>query len=227
METHLPMLSQSGPAAPARQGARREDRLAALFRGAGVPVRFRPGATVALHGSPVARVFRIESGTARCCTITEEGRRQIFRFVRPGEVIGLVESERWHFTAEAVDAVLARALPRDLLDRETARDEELRREVRGHIAADQERLERQLVSLSWLQAPERVLCFLRDFAASTPPRDGFLVLPMTRQDIGDHLGLSLETVSRAFGTLRRQGRIVTRGSERFRIVEDAEQSAAA
>jgi len=74
-------------------------------------------------------------------------------------------------------------------------------------------------------ATDRLLKFLKEFArrrAST----GFTVLTMTRRDIADHIGLTVETVSRAFGTLKRQGLVEMRGSDRFRFVNEAVSLAA-
>jgi CRP-like cAMP-binding protein len=66
------------------------------------------------------------------------------------------------------------------------------------------------------KAPERLLQFLHGFA-STRSSSGFIALPMCRRDIADHLGLSVETVSRAFSTLKRTGRISLSGAEKYKI----------
>lgn len=186
---------------------------------------FEAGSTILLHGAPASAVFRVVSGTVRCCTITESGRRHIFRFARAGDLIGLDEFDTWHFTAEAVDRVRLLAAPRETLERALLDDPALHGEMRALIARELAAREEQLVVVSAARAEERLLWFLAGFARR-PDADGFTTLPMTRQDIGDHLGLTLETVSRVFSGLKRKGAIAMRGTNGFRLREAACRSAA-
>ena len=78
--------------------------------------------------------------------------------------------------------------------------------------------EAHLFMMGILPSSERVFTFLSSFAEMRG-HDGFLVLPMCRRDIGDYLGLSMETVSRSFSALKECGRIELNGAEKFRIVE--------
>ncbi len=181
------------------------------------PVRHvRPGEIVFLHGESADAIYQVVSGTIRCCTISEDGWRQIFRFARTDEFLGLVDLETWHFTAEAVDHVVLRTAPRERVERALQTDRRLQIAVRRFVAAELETRERQLATIAYMSAAERLRSFLQDFAG-TRSSTGFIVLPMTRQDIGDHLGLTLETVSRAFGKLRSDGVIEMRGASRFRL----------
>ncbi len=166
----------------------------------------------------MTRAFRVESGWLRCCTVSEEGRRQIFRFVGIGEFIGLTDAETWHHTAEAVGDVTLSVLSQECLADAVARDAGLEREIRLLAAAEIHRLEQHMVVLAFTPAEERVLSFLTRISAAGTARDGFAGVPMTRNDIGDHLGLSLETVSRAFAALRRRGAIDMDGPNRVRLI---------
>ncbi len=79
--------------------------------------------------------------------------------------------------------------------------------------------------LAYLPAEERVRRFLTEFAARRAA-SGFTVLPMPRRDIADHIGLTVETVSRAFSALKRKGMIEMRGCDRFRMLTEETRIAA-
>lgn len=184
-----------------------------------VPLRHvQPGGIIALHGSKADTAYEVVSGTVRCCTISEDGLRQIFRFVRSGDFLGLVDMDVYRYTAEAVDHVIIRSVPRARFDAALLDDAKLQGAIRRFIAKEMAARERQLVMFAYKTATERLLSFLEAFASSRKA-EGFVALPMTRQDIGDHLGLTLETVSRAFGTLRRDGRIEMKGADRFNLTQ--------
>lgn len=183
------------------------------------PVRHvQPDGIIALHGSKADTVYEVVSGTVRCCTISEEGHRQIFRFVRSGDFLGLVDMDSWHYTAEAVDHVIIRSVPRARFDAALMNDAELQDAIRRFVAKELATREHQLVMFAYKTATERLLSFLEAFASSRKT-DGFVALPLTRRDIGDHLGLTLETVSRAFSALRKSGVIEMKGTGRFKMTQ--------
>lgn len=177
-----------------------------------------PGRVIFLAGERADRVYQVVSGTVRCCTISDDGRRQIFRFVRSGDFLGLADLDTWRYAAEAVDHVILRAIPRSCVETSIVEDPDVLRAVRGHLLKELETREQQLVSIAYVSSVDRLHRFLEDLSRDRRP-GSFVVLPMTRQDIGDHLGLTLETVSRAFSTLRARGVIEMKGFDRFRLRE--------
>ncbi|MEM8752472.1 MAG: helix-turn-helix domain-containing protein [Pseudomonadota bacterium] len=185
---------------------------------------YRPGQTIAADGDPIAEVYQVVAGSVRCCAFTADGRRRIFRFARAGEFVGLADVDRWRFTVEAVDAVILRVAKRGEVEAALDASPALRRTLRRHVVDVIATRERQLTVLAFEPAEKRLHWFLTEFAAKRKS-GGYLTLPMTRQEIGDYLGLSLETVSRSFGALRRAGLIEMNGSEKFRFV-DAPKAAA-
>lgn len=194
-----------------------DPHLLGLFQRHSFVKHFQPNSTLLLHGDRADTVYLTISGTVRCCTIDPEGRRQIFSFSRKDDMVGISDFDRWHFTAEAVDHVIVNALPRSVIEQEIATNIDLRQEIRTRIGDMLAQRERQLLLLSTTTGPDRLYRFLSDFAA-TRGTQGFVVLPMCRRDIGDHIGLSTEGVSRAFGRLKSNGVIELRSSDRFRIV---------
>lgn len=193
--------------------------LSSLFPSDEPVIHVQAGGIISLHGQPADRLFLVVSGTVRCCTITQDGRRQIFRFVRGGECLGFTDLDTWHFTAEAVDHVIVRSVSRQTVEAALKRDGRLLQALRAHVLEELATRERQLTALAFRSAEDRLAEFLRSFASPRRP-SGYTVLPMTRQDIGDHLGMTLESVSRNLGTLKRKGIIEMSGTEKYRMVED-------
>lgn len=205
------------PTARQNQSATQSDELHAFFKRNSFEQHFQPNSTVLLHGDPAEAIYFVVSGTVRCCTIVPDGRRQIFSFAKKGGFIGISDMDSWHFTAEAVDHVIVKSAPRIRLEQELAVNAQLRHEIRTHIRGLLEERERQLLTLSTTKGPERLYRFLEEFAASRPGT-GFVALPMCRRDIGDHIGLTTESVSRAFSHLKRNGLIDLKSCEKYRIV---------
>ncbi|WP_138934406.1 Crp/Fnr family transcriptional regulator [Roseovarius arcticus] len=195
-------------------------RLYALFNAGSFEQHFQPNSTIALHGEAAAAVYLIASGTVRCCTISAGGCRQISCFAKKGGFVGLSEMGNWHLTAEAVDHVIVKSIPRAALEHALTVDTELRQEIRMYVLELLECREKQLLTLISTKAADRLFQFLCDFAASKQ-KAGHVVLPMCRQDIADHLGLSTETVSRGFTELKRAGRIDLATTEKYKICKVA------
>jgi len=206
---------------PAKAGAPAPDgqgypALTALFEAASFQQHFRPNSTILLHGDPADAVYQIVSGTVRCCMISAQGCRQIPSFRRKGSFLGIADQTTWHFTAEAVDHIIINSVSRTVIEREFRRSSALQQEMRTYILTLLECREKQLLTLVSTKACDRVFEFLCEFTASKP-KAGYTALPMCRRDIADHLGLSVETVSRAFSDLKRKGRIDLATSEKYRI----------
>jgi CRP-like cAMP-binding protein len=213
-------LPQTSP----QKKSQRYPELLALFDEDPFEQHFQPDSTIFLHGEPADAFYLIASGTVRCCTIGAEGSRQIFRFATKGDYFGISDLS-WHWTAEAVDHVILRKVSRPKIEKHLADSEAFRREMRALVCAQLEMQEQQLLALVSQKAPERLFHFLCDFAATRSGSD-IIALPMCRRDIADHLGLSVETVSRAFGELKREGWIELETAEKFKINADMIRPAA-
>lgn len=201
-----------------------DDALARLFHGRGAVFSFKKNKMIAAEGTPIDRVYRIETGYVRCCSYTEDGLRQIFAFAGPGDLLGFPDLDLWHFTAEAVGPVTTRALQPKTLDNALVDEKAVAKALRRLCVDQFERRERHLIWLSHLQSEDRLLAFLTEFASTG---DDFVAIPMTRQDLGDHLGMTLETVSRCFGSLRRRGAIAMQGANRYRLLGAKTRASAA
>jgi CRP/FNR family nitrogen fixation transcriptional regulator len=166
--------------------------------GAPMPAAFHPaGSEIFAPGSEVSSFYIVKFGCVRVYRLLADGRRQISAFHLPGEVFGFESDHQHHFFAEAVGATSTLSL------RVSAAAELagtlLPLALRGLVRAQE-----HLLVLGRQNAPERVAAFLLDMFE----RQGGLErveLPMSRTDIADYLGLSLETVSRVFTKLRGRG----------------------
>lgn len=176
------------------------------------------------EGDPARFVYNLTRGTLKLYQLLPDGRRQITGFVYPGDFIGLEDEERHAFTAEVLEpAEYCRFThERFRLFLENQRDvgRELYATAIHELAAARE----QMVLLGRKRADERLASFLLDLFDRTAPsgtREQAIRLPMTRTDIGDYLGLTKETVSRAFTLLRRRRLVAMRLDKRTELIDRA------
>jgi CRP/FNR family transcriptional regulator len=166
------------------------------------------GSTFVTEGEPASAFFNITGGSAKLYKLLPDGRRQITGFVGVGHFLGLAVSATYAFSAEAIEHVrycrFSRAKLRALLDDFPAMEKRLLQVASNELVAAQE----QMLLLGRKTARERVASFLlaqsRLGVICQTPRVQF-ALPMTRGDIADYVGLTIETVSRTLTKLRSDG----------------------
>jgi CRP-like cAMP-binding protein len=178
---------------------------------------FAAGQTVFHDGDEAEFFFEIVTGTLRCCRITDCGRRQIYRFAEAGEVLGLGGKDRHNYSAEAVTEVVVRRHPLMFLNAAMAKDHQLRERVLQSLRDELAAMRAQMNLRGQLNAVERVASFLIDLSERNADPDGWLHLPMTRCEIGDYLGLTMETVSRRINELKRLRVIEMKAPNEIRI----------
>jgi CRP/FNR family nitrogen fixation transcriptional regulator len=179
-------------------------------------VRFARNETIFCEGDSSDYAFKIISGTVRLCAHTPDGRRQISDFMLPGDVFGLMERSEYGFSAEAVTDVLLVSYPRNKIDQLWATKPQVVIRVLAALAKHFSTMQRHLVVLGCQSAKERVASFFLRLSERTQSEEGELIdLSMGRQDIASHLGLTIETVCRAIGELKREGAITTPNLHEF------------
>lgn len=170
--------------------------------------RFARNETLFNEGQRADRIFKIISGTVRLCRHTPDGRRHIADFMLPGDIVGFAEFDTHPFTAEAVTDLTLSAYPRARFEQWDSAGPELRAGLLSHLASTMLATQQQLFVLGCRNAKERFASFLLRMADRTDtPQGERLDLPMGRQDIADHLGLTIETVCRVITSLRGAGLI--------------------
>lgn len=178
--------------------------------GLGVRTSFGRGQSLVLEGDPADHCFKILSGVVVVHKLLLDGRRQITDFLVAGDVFGLGEGEDYAFSAESVTEVVATRYPRHAIDRAARSNGAVACWLFEAVSRSLSAAQVQIVLLGSKNALERVASFLLVFAGrqSAPCSvDAPLRLPMRRKDIADHLGLTIETVSRMFTVLKNAGAI--------------------
>ncbi len=163
------------------------------------------GQTFIDEGEPASSFFNVTAGNAKLFKTLPDGRRQITGFVGPGQFLGLAVGDTYAFSAEAIEPVrycrFPRAALRTMLDDFPQMRKLLLEVASNELVAAQE----QMLLLGRKTARERLASFLlaqsRQGMPSGHSRRRF-GLPMTRVDIADYLGLTIETVSRTLTRLR-------------------------
>ena len=170
-------------------------------------------------------VFNVTSGTVKLYKLLPDGRRQITGFLFAGDFLGIALNETYAYTAEAVDEVTACRFPRRRLERLFDRYPRLEKHMLGMAVDELAAAQDQMLLLGRKSAREKVASFLTMLSRRQAGRgldDTPIEVPMSRADIGDYLGLTIETVSRTL-TQFRKGHIVTLPDNDHIDVTDAER----
>ena len=157
------------------------------------------GQSLFFEGDDANHVFEVLDGTLRIFRIISDGRRVITGFLDAGDVIGVSLRARYLYSAEAITPSTVRRLPRRHFDAAVVSNDELRPEVFAQVCDEMAAAQDQMVLLSCKSAEERLCSFLLKYLKRiTIPgeRQATVELPMSRQDMADYLGLTIETVSR-------------------------------
>jgi CRP-like cAMP-binding protein len=160
----------------------------------GASMAFSRNSEIYGENEPASYVYKIVSGTVRTYKIFDDGRRQIGAFYYPGDVFGLELCADHQFSAEAIDKCIILVVKRSALVALADRDGDTARRLWSFTAGELSRVQRHMLLLT-KSAQERVAWFLLEMAARFATAET-VELPMSRQDIADYLGLTIETVSR-------------------------------
>lgn len=162
---------------------------------------FKKDAIIFRQGEIAKYWYEVVSGHARLCHYFGDGRRQVTHFPAAGDVFGFEHGLR-QFSAEALtDLVLIRHEPLDGLDSTHSDEKQAQSQA---VQRALESTERNLRLFSQPNACRRIGAFLLDFGNHSGAGDR-IALPMSRQDLADHLGLTMHTVSRSISQLVKRG----------------------
>ena len=175
---------------------------------------------------PAEYVYQVVSGSVRSYKLLSDGRRQIGAFYLPGDVFGLESGPTHRLTAEAVADTTVRLVKRRNLEQAAGITVQVARSLWAMTAGELRHAEDHMLLLGRKNAMERVASFLLEMDRRLAGT-GMVALPMCRRDIGDYLGLTLETVSRALSQLHGDGvlgfsgarQIVLRNRQRLRNMD--------
>jgi CRP/FNR family transcriptional regulator len=198
------------------------DELAQLERHAGrltVPAN----SVLAQAGQPRRQAYSVTSGMLRRVRTLPDARRQVIDFMLPGDFIGLSEMEVYRHNVEAVVPSTTCVFDMNEIRQLRQRFPKLEHRMLERACSSLDDAQEAMMMLARLSPLERLASFLlrlRRRYRQNGIREGDIALPMGRGDIADHLGLTIETVSRSFTRLRGQGLIALPDPQHVEVLDD-------
>lgn len=180
---------------------------------------FESGREIFAEGDPAISFYKIVSGVVRTSKLLNDGRRQIDAFHLAGDIFGMELGDEHRFSAEAVGETTVTVHRRYSFDAAASAEAPLAREVLASTMRMLERAQDHLVLLGRKTALEKVVTFLLDIIERSAAGD-VIELPMSRLDIADHLGLTIETVCRTLTELERRKAIELPARRRVIILKN-------
>ena len=170
------------------------------------------------QGDAFASVYAVRSGSLKTFSVTDCGQEQITGFHLPSEFVGLsgMDTELYPVSAIALETTSICEIPFDRLDELSASLPQLRRQLMRIMSREIRDDQQMMMLLSKKTADERIATFLVNLSARFRAR-GYspqqFRLAMSRNEIGNYLGLAVETVSRVFTRFQQNGLLAAEGKE--------------
>ena len=187
------------------------------------PLTLDKGQTLFGQGAVAHAVFNVVEGALRLTRLLPNGRRQVMGFALPGDFLGLAMPERHTVSAEALGPVEVCRFAREAFAALVEAKPRLLESLHARAGYELTLAQEQMLLLGRRTAEEKVAAFLltlRERFARSGRRSVTVELPMGRQDMADHLGLTIETVSRMLTRLDRT-RAILLGPGGARLVDMA------
>jgi CRP-like cAMP-binding protein len=174
----------------------------------GVRLRLPARTVIYREGDAADSAFVVMEGVVKCYRDLRSGKRALCAFLFSRDLFGLAHDERYVNTAQAATEVVLYRLPLPQLSLLLRQDGDLQFQFLSKILHELRESQRRAILVNRRDAPGRLAMFLAAMAArqsAGQATNGLLILPMTRTDIANYIGLSLESVSRAAAQLERRG----------------------
>jgi CRP-like cAMP-binding protein len=189
----------------------------------GTQARYERNRTIYFEGDEAAHYFKVRSGTVRLCKVTEDGRRQIAAFLTEGDLFGWTDQDNYNFSAEAVTDVTVEKFSRARIEESVKANPSMGRRVLALLSNQLASAHEHLLLLGRMTASERVATFLLELVRRQRNGNGAgasVELAMSRKDVADYLGLTVETVSRTMSALKRKGIIAFSEPEHVQLKQN-------
>ena len=193
-----------------------EHTLAGMFEMQGALIKVERNVEIYGEEEPAEYLYQVVKGAVRTYKVLQDGRRQIGAFHLVGDVFGLEAGEEHSFSAEAVSDCTLRIARRSSIVALAARDSDFANDLWQRTAEAFRRAQDHMLLLGRKNAEERVATFLLKMAARSSGGQT-IELPMSRQDIADYLGLTIETISRTLTLLESREAIELPSSRRILV----------
>jgi CRP/FNR family transcriptional regulator, nitrogen fixation regulation protein len=189
----------------------------------GTVMSYTRNAEIYGEGEQAEFLYKVISGTVRTYKVLADGRRQIGGFYLVGDLFGLEAGDEHTFSAEAVSDAKVLVIKRSAVFALAARNNGVASQLWNLTTRELRRMQGHIMLLI-KSAHERVAGFLLEMAERSPTSNEF-ELPMSRQDIADYLGLTIETVSRTLTSLENTSAIALPSARRVVLRDRAALSA--
>ncbi|MEZ2127234.1 MULTISPECIES: Crp/Fnr family transcriptional regulator [unclassified Sinorhizobium] len=180
------------------------------------------GCEIVGQGELVSSYCSVLKGVVKLSKVMSDGRQQIVGLQFAPDFVGRPYSSESAFSAEAAVETEVCIFPRKLIDRMVAETPELCQCLHNQALRELDEARDRMLTLGRKTAREKVASFLHLFAMHADPENqdcAIFDLPLSRAEIGDFLGLTIETVSRQMTRLRKEG-IIRIESNRHIAVPD-------
>ncbi len=213
-------IATTKPVLPIPSGMPEVNALADAFAVMGAAMRFEHNSEIFGEGEPAEYFYRVVKGAVRTYKLLNDGRRQISAFHLTGDIFGLEAGTDHRFTADAIADSTVLVIKRTTLMTLASRDNDISSCLWAQATGDLLRAQDHMLLLGRKNAHERVASFLLEMAERSAGLQS-VELPMSRQDIADYLGLTIETVSRTLTLLESEAAIELPTSRRILLRDPA------
>jgi CRP/FNR family transcriptional regulator, nitrogen fixation regulation protein len=169
------------------------------------PIRYRRNSTIVCEGDPADYIFMVVDGIVRRCKTFQNGARAIVAFHAPGELFGWTDELKHTLSIEAATDALILFFKRSVLLTVGAHEQKIANFLLASTTGELRRIQQHSLLIN-RSAKYRVASFLLDLSTRIDESSD-VDLSMSHHDIADHLGLSIETLSRTITKLERAGLI--------------------
>jgi CRP/FNR family transcriptional regulator len=193
-----------------------------VFSGITAEKEFKDKQSIFLQQEHSKHLYNITKGNIKIYKLLNDGRIQIIGFLYPGDFFGSYKKGRFNYSAEAIGDVRLCVFKQEVLDIYLEKNMNLAKELLHMTSHELTLAQDRIGVLGKMNANERVAKFIlniSDQRARIGWQDNPISLPMTRQDIADYLGLTLETVSREITRFKTSNLIKVMSSKQIYIVD--------
>jgi len=210
-------FDRAGLAAASLPASVQFDPLAALER-IGTRRRVTRDTAIYAEGDPSDSWYKVAAGTVRLSKLLADGRRHVAEFCFDGDCFGFDNTAERVFSADAVGDVIVIRYSRRATDRLIDEMPQLARHLCDMVLRDLALAPTRMLLLSRMTAPERAVSFVLEMSERGETKRAIEV-PMSRTDIADYLGLTIETVCRVLSSFKREGAIAIPNPHRIELCD--------
>ena len=167
--------------------------------------KFTDKENIFLQNDPSTHLYNITEGNVKIYQLLDDGRIQIIGFLYPGDFFGTYKNNKYNYSAEAIGNLRVCVFDQRVLDKYMDQNPILAKELLNETSYELTLAQDRMTVMGRLNAIEKIAIFLINIS-NQRKRIGWqsnpISLSMTRQDIADYLGLTIETVSREISKLK-------------------------